>query len=294
MVRYQPDVRIDRPAKFQWNESGGHFVTKYAERPREKMYTMHTKDQQLKGRYSLSTAKIAVTDLEYPGTNYYFHFEKIGRNERNEQSVLKANITVRTADVLPTHAPKAGAGCFQVLVADGDTRQVKLYWQPCYGRYALNVYQQSTLKLVYSEIGHISKGFTWINVSHEAHYAVLKGYSEAGVSKEFSVIHVPSEMELIKFKADTFPVHWNYAKNRYRIRWQTPDIMEVTNYTLFWVDDEEAPTRIQDFVYIPNNITLIEVKGEPSWIELGLSVNTETSSSGLRVARPCDALFLDL
>lgn len=279
-MRYRPKIRIATPPTLELDQYGSQYIADYAHRP-------HITSFRWKYPYVSNEIHIGLDELPFPGVEYDINVQKIESTSTlnaERSSTLRASIVARTEAVVPPHPPKSGTGCFHVYEVYKTTRKVKIYWRGVYGRYELIVYEYGKPMHVYAETGSSEFGYTWVLIGLNRHYAVLRSLSDAGLSEKSSIVDIPAQREILS----PHPVHWNYTKYRYSLTWTKPEnnADPVVNYTVFWVDtlDGEASLRIADFVYLSADKTSFVAEGEP-YIDLGLSVNTVKSSSGLQAAR---------
>lgn len=284
-VWYRPRFRVLSPPTLEWDQNASTYVAR-------KSYAIYDNGFVERAHYTILDKPksdymvVAITNLKFSGIEYEFELQRVHRRDQRGRNNPKfTRITVRTQPIVPKNPPKLGAGCFYVYDEGPTNRTVKIYWQRGQGEYEVRILEDSPSSPSHMEKGPLDSGWMWSIINMKRHYFIFRSLSGAGASKTSSILNIPAQDDVLRV-----PLNITYSKGKddsYILTWRRPENVSVTNYTIFWVDtlDKKAALRVLDFVYLPFSQNSFEVKAN-TYVGLGLSINTETSSSGLQIVKP--------
>ncbi|XP_076379609.1 cytokine receptor domeless isoform X2 [Megalopta genalis] len=238
-----------------------------------------------------------LSGLEYANAGYDVRVSMkssvaTGEDKWSEFSV----VAFRTSPTVPGRSPKTDIGSFEVTAESRDTRDVYLYWQtiPEYLKngdnftYKIEHVEENGKKLaiVPSERTDTYVKFKGINLNSYYRFEIVST-NIVGMNKERARIFVPSQYEIphgpLAFTKIAF------HGGLYELSWKLPIMnTEVTNYTIFWCDNDNRDRPYQctgylDWVHVSKNTTIYNMTvPDPNKVyQFAISANTHKGSSGM-------------
>lgn len=229
---------------------------------------------------------IMVYNLKFPDSEYEIEVKRTQPLPNGARYIESATIRARTEPYVLEYpfGVKLASGCFRVYHTNATSRNVKIFWPAgMKGEYEVNIDVHGTDFMVpIKKRGQFEDGFMSHVISLERHYFAFWAAS-GKVPDSYSLVIIPAQSEILTPPSST--IVWNEGKGTSLLMWKKPKNVNVTSYTVFWLNkrDREGSENVMNFVLLPGDHTWFEVKGQN--LKLGLSVNSNTSSSGLEVIK---------